>query len=534
MLKLGGLARQKLEVLRRFHIPASIIAGLIAWFMIRLFGVLEKLATGQSSYAQALFEFLNQWPGWLIALVFAGMLLQPSRSRSSSGRLSRVGREGLMVWVIVLGQTMVGLTVTWLFIQPFTDIPNSFGMLIETGFAGGHGTAAAMGQVFKHPSIQLDAGRDLGVLVATVGLVYGLATGVVWVNLGVRKGWMRQRVGEEDTSPESESTLLDGDSVNATQPVSLSDSAGRHDDVLSVDHHANVFYEKGRRFGTAFILLIAATCIGWGIHQGVNSIAASYEADSAIEGVSDGSKESVPHGVAVKKKPAVDPRSGGSVQAQGVLTINGEEEALLLAGEAELEKKLSFSAVISSFPLFIFTLFGGLLLRQLLVVIGRETLLDVTMIQSMTSLAMDLLVFAAIATLNFEVVQTFFGPLVVLLLAGFFWTGFCLLVLSRHLLPSDHWFELGLINYGMSTGVTATGFVLLRLVDPKLRSGAAEDYALAAPLSSPFVGGGMLTIGLPLLVLERVPISVVCVCLFLVVTALSCLGWYWNRNRPIP
>ena len=96
MLKLGGLARQRLEVLRRFHIPASIIAGLIAWFMIRLFGVLEKLATGQSSYAQALFEFLNQWPGWLIALVFAGMLLQPSRSRSSSGRLSRVGREGLM------------------------------------------------------------------------------------------------------------------------------------------------------------------------------------------------------------------------------------------------------------------------------------------------------------------------------------------------------------------------------------------------------------------------------------------------------
>ena len=51
------------------------------------------------------------------------------------------------------------------------------------------------------------------------------------------------------------------------------------------------------------------------------------------------------------------------------------------------------------------------------------------------------------------------------------------------------------------------GFVLLRLVDPELESGAAEDYALAAPLSAPFVGGGMLTIGLPLLLLERVPIA---------------------------
>ena len=110
------------------------------------------------------------------------------------------------------------------------------------------------------------------------------------------------------------------------------------------------------------------------------------------------------------------------------------------------------------------------------------------------------------------------------------WTGFCLLFLSRRLLPSDHWFELGLINYGMSTGTTATGFVLLRLVDPKLQSGAAEDYALAAPLSSPFIGGGMLTIGLPLLILERVPIASVCVVLFAAVSACISIGWIWNHR----
>ncbi len=63
--------------------------------------------------------------------------------------------------------------------------------------------------------------------------------------------------------------------------------------------------------------------------------------------------------------------------------------------------------------------------------------------------------------------------------------------------------RIQLINYGMSTGTTATGFVLLRVIDKDLASGAAEDYALAAPLSAPFVGGGMLTLGLPALVLER-------------------------------
>ena len=55
------------------------------------------------------------------------------------------------------------------------------------------------------------------------------------------------------------------------------------------------------------------------------------------------------------------------------------------------------------------------------------------------------------------------------------------MILARRMLPSEHWFELGLINYGMSTGTTATGFVLLRLVDPELESGAAEDYCIGGP-----------------------------------------------------
>jgi ESS family glutamate:Na+ symporter len=116
-----------------------------------------------------------------------------------------------------------------------------------------------------------------------------------------------------------------------------------------------------------------------------------------------------------------------------------------------------------------------------------------------------------------------------LLVCGVIWTGFCLLVLSKWILPRAYWFELGLINYGMSTGTTATGFVLLRVIDPELESGAAEDYALAAPLSSPFIGGGILTIALPLLVFERVPIAVPTIAMIAVVTALVFVGKRWNR-----
>ena len=103
------------------------------------------------------------------------------------------------------------------------------------------------------------------------------------------------------------------------------------------------------------------------------------------------------------------------------------------------------------------------------------------------------------------------------------WTAVCLLVVARRLLPPGHWFELGIINYGMSTGTTAQGMMLLRIVDPDLESGAAEDYALAAPLSAPFVGGGLITLSLPLIVM-KVPVALVLGVLALALVGLYALG----------
>ena len=84
----------------------------------------------------------------------------------------------------------------------------------------------------------------------------------------------------------------------------------------------------------------------------------------------------------------------------------------------------------------------------------------------------------------------------------------CLLVLAPRLLPRAYWFELGLLNYGFSTANTPQGFMLLRIVDPELKSGAAEDYAVAAPLSAPFIGGGVVTFVLPwVLAMVAIPLE---------------------------
>ena len=471
LMLVGIVVRQQFTLFRWLYIPSSVIAGLIGLTIIQIGlhfvdqPVDIKNAAESIEYFADLSATLKSWPGFLIAVVFAGMLIHrgPKSARES---FHRVGRQGLMVWIIVLGQTTVGLLATWLIVQPMVKepkIPNSFGMLIETGFAGGHGTAAAMSEVYKHPLIDLPVGADLGILMATCGLVWGLISGIGLINLGVRRGWLEPEV-------DSVSAATETDPKNP-KPIGYARIASDVADPLLLQ----------------VLWLAMAMAIGFLMQAGVLQVAAWID---------------------------------GPVEAAATVTDGAREE---------LSKRLKAASVMD-FPLFIYTLFGGLLVRKFLSAFGKETLVDRGTINRLTSSAMDILVVAAIASLNLQAIAKMLLPFSILLVVGSVWCAVCLLLISRSILPNEYWFQLGLINYGMSTGTTATGFVLLRMVDSELQSGAPEDYALAAPLSAPFIGGGILTIGLPLLVLERVPIAIPAIILMAVIGGLIYVGQLWKRN----
>jgi ESS family glutamate:Na+ symporter len=477
LLLVGVILRLRVPLFRWLYIPASVIAGIVGLVIVQAIGSLSQrlpsssslpfgggqLIATKASQLDAILQswtgVLGQWPSFLIAVVFAGMLLErkPVPIRES---ISQVGRQGLMVWIIVLGQTALGLLATGLLIQPFYDVPNSVGMLIETGFAGGHGTAAAMGKVFASDVIDFDSGLDLGILMATCGLVYGVITGILWINLAIRWGWI--------AAPESAAT------VNTAEPAS----------EVPIGH-AKVGSETIDPLLLQILWLTLAIGVGMAMQSGVAAAAGAI--DDAIN-------------------------TGRS----------GSDEQLVLSS------RLSATAVLD-FPLFIYTLFGGLIVRMILRRAGHERAVDRDTINRLTSTAMDVLVVAAITSLNLAAVASLIVPFSVLFVCGAIWSGVCLLVIARLVLPPAYWFPLGLINYGMSTGTTATGFVLLRVVDPELESGAAEDYALAAPLSSPFIGGGMITVALPLLLLERVPIAAATIVAMTIVAAMIYVGYRWNR-----
>ncbi|MGB7348081.1 MAG: sodium/glutamate symporter [Pirellulaceae bacterium] len=458
-LLVGVVLRQVVPLFRQLFIPASVVAGFVGLAIIQ-----AGIAGGESSNWFAtttdLSKTLSDWPGMLIAVVFAGMLLNQGRSTAKESA-SRIGQQGLMVWVIVLGEAAVGLLATWMLIQPFYDVPNSFGMLIETGFAGGHGTAAAMGEVFAHPTINLTSGKDLGMLMATSGLVGGIVSGIAAVNIGVRLGWVT--VSDNPHLPRSHESSND--------PIGIARIDRETIDPLLLQ----------------VIWLAIALGVGLILKNSVTQFAGM-----------------------------IDGYFGWGAETDGA------------AGQ--LAKRLSVSSV-AVFPLFIYTLFGGWLVRCVLSLFGQSYRIDGESISRLSSTAMDILVVAAIASLNLQAVVALIVPFLTLMVCGSIWAGVCLLVFAKWLLPKEHWFQLGLINYGMSTGTTATGFVLLRMVDPELKSGAAEDYALAAPLSAPFIGGGMITVALPLLVLERVWIGIPALVLGVIVIALIIIGRKWNASR---
>ncbi len=449
LLLLGLALRVSIRPLQWLFLPASVVGGIVGLVLVQ--GARAIAAPEGPEAGGAVYDFVEQlaatfgsWPGTLIAVVFACLLLERPGARRMAEASKGALLQGLTVWGIITGHIVLGLAATLLVIQPaYPEVPNAFGQLIEAGFPGGHGTAAALGGVFDE-QLGFPEGEDLGFVMATIGLLFSVVVGIALVNIAVRSGMTR--------AGRVEVRLSSGMARQGGAPLGLARVRPEVLDPLVLPICL---------VGIAFLL--------------------------------------------------------GMLLQQGVALGAAELEAAVNAGRAE-EDQLRIARWFGNLPLFLFTLLGGWGVRAAVMTLGLGDLLDAGSIQRIVGVAMDFLIVAAIASLRIEVVGTYLWPILLLAGLGLAWSILCLLVVSRWTLPRGHWFELGIINFGMSTGTTAQGMMLLRIVDEDLESGAAEDYALGAPLSAPFIGGGFITVLLPL-VLEQTGIPIV-----LAVVAVVCGG----------
>jgi glutamate:Na+ symporter, ESS family len=186
-----------------------------------------------------------------------------------------------------------------------------------------------------------------------------------------------------------------------------------------------------------------------------------------------------------------------------------------------------------SFPLFPLAMLGGLIIQIVASKVGVATYFDRATFSRILGFALDFLVVAAISAIRLDVFLAFFWPFSILMLSGLAWVLFATWFIAPRMLP-DAWFERAITEYGMQTGVTAMGLLLLRVADPHFETPAAKAFGFKQIVYEPFMGGGFITAAAPILIFHYgvgMSLAVAAASLAVVWSIAYCSGWIiWTRS----
>lgn len=136
-------------------------------------------------------------------------------------------------------------------------------------------------------------------------------------------------------------------------------------------------------------------------------------------------------------------------------------------------------------PLFAGAFLLGLLIVGVLRLAKAQHYVDKQLASSISGSATDFLVAFGIASIQPAVVSENIVPLLILFAAGLV---FCVLVffLLSPVMFRTPWLERAIFGWGWATASVAMGIALLKIVDPKLRTGALEEFGVAYVGFAPF------------------------------------------------
>ena len=142
---------------------------------------------------------------------------------------------------------------------------------------------------------------------------------------------------------------------------------------------------------------------------------------------------------------------------------------------------------LKGFPLFPLCMLGGVFLEVASKVFKRDLLLDKGQMARISGASLDFLVVSAVATIQISVVVSNWIPLAILVVAGTAWSCAMVLWVAPRIFRTA-WFERAITEFGQAMGVTATGLLLLRTVDPENETPAAMSFGYKQLFQEPFMG----------------------------------------------
>ena len=170
LLLIGQLIRAKVKIIQQLFIPPSLLAGLLG------------LAFGPNGLDfLPLSNQVGTYAAVLIALVF-GVLPLSSPKVSAKEVAGRVGPMWAYAQLGMLLQwALAGLFGLFVLKLIWPELNDSFCIMLSTGFYGGHGTAAAIGNAYANATPAWEEAQSLGMTTATVGVVCAIIGGLMFI-----------------------------------------------------------------------------------------------------------------------------------------------------------------------------------------------------------------------------------------------------------------------------------------------------------------------------------------------------------------
>lgn len=174
--------------LKRLYLPAGLIGGVLALILgPQVLGIISIPSTW-SGMATPMINVV------LTTTIF-GTIINKTKVKKYA---SAVDLIVLTYFAQLLVGTLAGIGLS----KIWTGMPKAWGMMAIFTYWGGHGAATTAGTVFEE--MGNDGMLSLGIIMATLGLIVAMLAGMVWVNIGARRGWASgaaKKSGAKDETP---------------------------------------------------------------------------------------------------------------------------------------------------------------------------------------------------------------------------------------------------------------------------------------------------------------------------------------------
>ena len=226
LLIIGAGLRAVIRPIQSLMIPASVLAGILGL-------ILGPQVLGWLPFS----DQLSTYSSGLIAVVFAAVAMTDDFDvRKLNRNVGGFAAHGVLMYSL---QVALGMAVVLLVLQPLFDAPDSLGVILFAGWAGGYGTAAAMGDAFSETSPEI---ASLAFTSATVGIIIGIVGGLIQARIAANRGHV-QAFRSISSLPEEERT-------GVLRHVNKRPSIGQH------THTGSSIESLG--FQTSVVVMIAA------------------------------------------------------------------------------------------------------------------------------------------------------------------------------------------------------------------------------------------------------------------------------------